>query len=41
MEDGERLEGHIGSVNYYRDYKTKRMKSYIAETLGGLFKKED
>lgn len=41
MEDGERLEGKIGSVNYYRDYKTKGIKSYIAETIGGLFKKGD
>jgi tetratricopeptide (TPR) repeat protein len=39
MGDGERLEAEIDSVNYYRDYKVRGKKSYIAETIGNLFKK--
>lgn len=37
LREGERLEGKIDSVYYYRDYKVKGKKSYIAETIGGLF----
>jgi tetratricopeptide (TPR) repeat protein len=37
LKGGERLEGKIDSVNYYRDYKVRGRKSYIAETIGGLF----
>ncbi len=43
MREGERLEGEIDSVNYYRDYKGKGKKSYVAEILenvGGLYKKD-
>jgi tetratricopeptide (TPR) repeat protein len=36
MRDGERLEGRIDSVDYYRDYKGKGKKSYIAEILGNV-----
>jgi tetratricopeptide (TPR) repeat protein len=36
MGEGERLEGKIDSVNYYRDYKVKGKKSYIAEILGNV-----
>jgi len=33
MREGERLEGRVDSVEYYRDYKGKDKKSYIAEIL--------
>ena len=36
MGEGERLEGNIDSVNYYRDYKFRGKKSYIAEILGNV-----
>ncbi len=36
MREGERLEGKIDSVDYYRDYKVKGKKSYIAEILGNV-----
>ena len=36
MREGERLEGNIDSVNYYRDYKSRGKKSYIAEILGNV-----
>jgi tetratricopeptide (TPR) repeat protein len=36
MREGERLEGKIDSVNYYRDYKVRGKKSYIAEILGNV-----
>jgi tetratricopeptide (TPR) repeat protein len=36
MEKGERLEAKIDSVNYYRDYKDKGKKSYIAKILGNV-----
>jgi tetratricopeptide (TPR) repeat protein len=36
MREGERLEGEIDSVNYYRDYKARGKKSYIAEILGNV-----
>lgn len=36
MREGERLEGNIDSVNYYRDYKFRGKKSYIAEILGNV-----
>jgi hypothetical protein len=42
MREGERLEGKMGSVDYYRDYKAKGKKSYIAEipgNIGGLLKR--
>lgn len=44
MREGERLEGEIDSVNYYRDFKGKGKKSYIAEILGnirGIHKKDN
>jgi tetratricopeptide (TPR) repeat protein len=41
MGEGEPLEWEMDSVNYYRDYKGKGKKSYIAETIGNLFKKGD
>ncbi len=36
MREGERLEWNMDSVNYYRDYKAKGKKSYIAEILGNV-----
>jgi len=36
MREGEHLEGEIDSVNYYRDYKARGKKSYIAEILGNV-----
>ena len=33
LKEGERLEGKMDSVNYYRDYKGKGKKSYISEIL--------
>lgn len=39
LSEGERLEGKIDSVNYYRDYKIKGKKSYIVETVRRLFSK--
>jgi tetratricopeptide (TPR) repeat protein len=36
MREGERLEGKIDSVDYYRDYKVRGKKSYIAEILGNV-----
>jgi tetratricopeptide (TPR) repeat protein len=36
MREGERLEGNIDSVNYYRDYKFRGKKSYIGEILGNV-----
>jgi hypothetical protein len=36
MREGERLEGKIESVNYYRDYQGRGKKSYIAEILGNV-----
>ncbi len=41
LKDGERFEGNIESVDYYRDYKVKGKKSYIAETIKNLFRKDD
>lgn len=41
MREGEPLQWEMGSVDYYRDYKGKGKKSYIAETIGSLFKKGD
>lgn len=41
LGEGERLKGKIHSVNYYRDYKGKVKKSYIAETIRNLFEKRD
>lgn len=41
LSEGERLEGKIDSVNYYRDYKVKEKKSYIAETVRRLFSKRE
>jgi tetratricopeptide (TPR) repeat protein len=35
IREGERLEGKIDSVDYYRDYKGRK-KSYIAEILGNV-----
>lgn len=34
LSEGERLEGKIDTVHYYRDYKVRNKKSYIAEILG-------
>jgi tetratricopeptide (TPR) repeat protein len=42
MREGERLQGKIDSVDYYRDYKGSK-KSYIAEILenvGSLLKRQ-
>ncbi|NWF93461.1 MAG: tetratricopeptide repeat protein [Syntrophaceae bacterium] len=39
LREGERLGGEIDSVNYYRDYKAKGKKSYIAETIRNIFGK--
>jgi tetratricopeptide (TPR) repeat protein len=42
MGEGEPLEWEMDSVNYYRDYKRKGKKSYIAEVfenMGGLLKR--
>jgi tetratricopeptide (TPR) repeat protein len=36
MREGERLEGKMDSVDYYRDYKLRGKKSYITEILGNL-----
>jgi tetratricopeptide (TPR) repeat protein len=36
MREGERLEWKMDSVDYYRDYKVRGKKSYIAEILGNL-----
>jgi tetratricopeptide (TPR) repeat protein len=36
LREGERIEGKIDSVDYYRDYKVKGKKSYIAEILGNV-----
>jgi tetratricopeptide (TPR) repeat protein len=36
MREGERLEGKIDSVDYYRDYMGRGKKSYIAEILGNV-----
>ncbi len=36
LSEGECLEGKIDSVNYYRDYKARGKKSYIAEILGSI-----
>jgi len=41
LREGECLEGKIDSVNYYRDYKGREKKSYIAETIRSLLKKDD
>jgi hypothetical protein len=35
MREGERHEGEIDSVDYYRDYMGSK-KSYIAEILGNV-----
>jgi len=43
LREGERLEGRMDSVDYYRDYKVKGKKSYIAEifgNIGGVLKRE-
>jgi tetratricopeptide (TPR) repeat protein len=40
LREGERLEGKIDSVNYYRDYKVRGKKSYIAETIRSIFEKK-
>lgn len=42
MVEGERLEGEIASIDYFRDYGRKNKKSYIAQVIGellGQFKK--
>lgn len=42
LKEGETFEGEIDSVHYYRDYKVRSKRSYIAEMLGkmgGLFKR--
>jgi tetratricopeptide (TPR) repeat protein len=36
MRKGERLEGKMDSIDYYRDYKVRGKKSYIAEILGNV-----
>jgi len=36
MREGERLEAKMDSVDYYRDYKVRSKKSYIAEILGNI-----
>jgi len=36
LKEGERLEGKIDSVDYYRDYKGRGKKSYTAEILGNI-----
>ena len=36
MREGERLEWKMDSVDYYRDYKVRGKKSYIAEILGNV-----
>ena len=41
LRERERLEGKIDSVNYYRDYKVRGKKSYIAETIANFFRKGD
>jgi tetratricopeptide (TPR) repeat protein len=41
LREGERLEGKMDSVDYYRDYKGKGKKSYLAETIRNLFGKRD
>ena len=33
LDEGERLEGNIESVDYTREYRTKNKKSYIADTF--------
>ena len=42
MREGERLEGKMDSVDYYRDYKVRGKKSYISEifrNVGSLLKR--
>jgi len=34
LKEGQRLAGEIDSVNYYRDYKVRGKKSYIADVFG-------
>jgi tetratricopeptide (TPR) repeat protein len=41
LSEGERLEGEIDSVNYYRDYKGKGKRSYISETIRSFFRKHN
>jgi tetratricopeptide (TPR) repeat protein len=41
LREGERLEGKMDSVDYYRDYKGKGKESYVAETIRSLLKKGD
>ena len=36
LREGERLEGKMDSVDYYRDYKVRDWKSYITEILGNI-----
>jgi hypothetical protein len=31
--EGERLEGNIESIDYTREYRAKKKKSYIADAL--------
>jgi tetratricopeptide (TPR) repeat protein len=33
LEEGERLEGNIESIDYTREYRAKKKKSYIADAL--------
>ncbi len=33
LDEGERLEGNIVSVDYTREYRARKKKSYIADTL--------
>jgi len=33
LDEGERLEGSIESIDYTREYRAKKKKSYIADTL--------
>ena len=36
LKEGERLEGKMDSVDYYRDYKGKEKKSFLSEILGNF-----
>lgn len=41
LKEGERLEGEIDSVHYFRDYKARSKRSYFAKTIRNLFGKRD
>ena len=33
LDEGERLEGNIESIDYTREYRAKKKKSYVADAL--------